>query len=312
MISEHLRYVRPIVVHITGGLGTQLLGLAYYKYLLECGHNVYADLSYFTHNLGWTFLLHRFGYPASYFRLDPRSGIIKHYIRRSKIDPAASLFRLLYLTSRILFDFKDELCPVRLATSLRYLPSLTLAISDEDKSAVNSCFSKLGLSTSPFILVHHRVGDYVDSGVHSVLNLSSIVSSIERLPFAPSYPVLWSSDSELDLQYISNLSPHRTHIVLHERDPIIVHSIFSRASFTFCANSTFSLTSAVLSNSPFIVPRRWFSDSAPLSMLQLEQAISSSCSHSLYLCTSISFYSFVLPFLKPVSCRVFAVFRFHI
>lgn len=250
--------MRRYVVPIDGGLGSQMMQFALYKWLLEEGRYAQLDLSYFLINeadfddVKEAYAFHGlslFKWSLDYFghKLEPQNH--KEQLRLSEGD-FTKLFKVSY--SKLLKDknFLENLFPSRLMEFGDSLSNLGL----EEESLRES------------IVLHIRQGDFLNVSPF-ILTESYFIEAMTYIRDKLQIPirnVLIVSDTEISNKYHPNLvyvlkSSFRAKVkMIRGMDTFLSHEIMRHCRVLVCSNSNFSFTAAMLRNMESIYPSRFY------------------------------------------------------
>ncbi len=244
------------LLYLEGGLGSQLLTYMKFLYLREIGQYPKIDITYFTskslrfHNPDlsiWPYQLHLFGIGLEFFKKHAYSKKLRFY----KVKDNLEFFHenpdfLKFITSSFNFRFPP--------------PS---------ESSTNFLRDKLEIEKSAmFSVMHIRQGDYLKVASYNVplehyLNLCKSLA-----PLMPKNLII-SSDSSLDLIFLRKLKvicdsfSIKVHVLDEESlSSLLIHELMRLADLLITANSTFSLTAALMSkdNSVAFLPIYFYKD----------------------------------------------------
>ncbi|CAN1644190.1 hypothetical protein MCERH3_00034 [Candidatus Nanopelagicaceae bacterium] len=236
-IQKHLGLFHQNLIHIEGGLGSQILGaIAFWNLQEKVGPDkAKCDLTYFTNTSSipglWPYELNRFDLPISDFQ---------KYESKKKTN--------------LLFMKKDFLFPSEI--NLNYWQSSREKYLDKfgfDKYQIQldyKALTKLSLS-EPFGVLHIRRGDYlqVASKIIGIEDYVDILKSIKEL--IPKN-VLIISDSEIspsDRSQFEMTTLREKNVIYLDQphlDNFLIHCIMREAEILVTANSTFSFSAGLL------------------------------------------------------------------
>lgn len=234
--NSRLNFHHDNLIHIEGGLGSQILGAVTFWNLQEkLGlENVRCDLSYFSEyaqsNGLWQYELWRFNLPISEFeKYESRS---KRNLLKAKRD---------FLTHDELTEDYWEMSRSR-----------HLSKFDFDRSAVFAYFKEMTKLEHDelYTAIHIRRGDYLQVA-SKIVNVDEYLQIINSLANLLSEKVLIISDSE-----VSDEEKSKLHKALENReliyldapglDPFNIHCLLREATLLITANSTYSFSAGLL------------------------------------------------------------------
>ena len=243
VVHRKIDFYHKDLVHIEGGLGSQILGaLVFWNLQEKLGNqNVYCDLSYFSEGADkkglWSYQLNRFNLQLSDF---------EKYEKKSKRN-------LLKAKRDFLNDEELSKNYWQLARD-RYKNRFTF-----DSDGIHAYFEDVAQINTyeSYAAVHVRRGDYVQvaSKLIQFEEYFSLISSITKLfPFQ----VVVISDSEVSrenkdkLQHL--LKDNKvTYLDSPEMDSFKLHCLLREAEILITANSTYSFSAGLLGRQGQIV-----------------------------------------------------------
>ena len=224
------------LVHIEGGLGSQILGaITFWNLQEQLGEEkARCDLSYFSDeaqsNGLWTYELGKFNLPISEFKMFESKS--KRNLLKAKRD---------FLTDyELTYDFWEM-------SRSRYLRRF-----DYDRNKVFAYFTEMMELNpdEPFTAIHIRRGDYlqVASKIVTVDDYVKIVRVIRGLVLGK---VIVVSDSEVSDEDKSKLQEaldvsELVFLDAPELDPFNIHCLLREAKLIITANSTYSFSAGLL------------------------------------------------------------------
>jgi hypothetical protein len=224
------------LIHIEGGLGSQILGAVNFWNLQDKLGEEHArcDLSYFSEeaqsNGLWPYELWRFNIPISEFKKFESTS--KRNLLKSKRD---------FLTNDELTQDYWEM------SRLRHLSRFNF-----DRSKIFAYFTEIMefKPEVPFTAIHIRRGDYLQVA-SKIITVDDYVQVVEALPNLLSERVLIISDSEVsdaDKSKLQNALEVSELIYLDKPglDPFNVHCLLREAKLLITSNSTYSFSAGLL------------------------------------------------------------------
>jgi len=224
------------LIHIEGGLGSQILGaITFWNMQEQLGEeNARCDLSYFSEepqsNGLWTYELGKFNLPITEFKTFER--LSKRNLLKAKRD---------FLTGH------ELTCDFWEISRSRYLSKF-----DYDRNRIFAYFTEMTelKPDQPFTAIHIRRGDYlqVASKIVTVDDYIKIVRVIKDLVLGK---VIVVSDSEVSEEDKSKLQKaldvsELIYLDAPELDPFNIHCLLREAKLLITANSTFSFSAGLL------------------------------------------------------------------
>lgn len=239
--SKFLRIYRALnehIVHVDGGLGSQILQYALYSQLKREGKRTSIDLSYFdseSRNEDEWFV--RRPWRLDYFGYSKVEQVAKTRPRLQDED-----FVLLYAKTyrKVLNDtlFMNELFPLKDTYSFKELKPLGITYTQISNS----------------IVVHIRQGDYLTAAsllLNEEFYLNALDVVFKRLG-EQGHNIIFLSDERIDSQRFPNIyrlsrsKSQRFRVIIGGND-FITHNIMRSCKALICSNSTFSFSAAALS-----------------------------------------------------------------
>ena len=239
MLSSFTKYTNSHhadLIHIEGGLGSQILGAVNFWNLQDKlgEENARCDLSYFSEeaqsNGLWPYELWKFNLPISEFKKFESSS--KRDLLKAKRD---------FLTNDELTEDYWEMSRSR-----------HLGRFDFDRKKIFAYFTEITeiKPDVPFTAIHIRRGDYLQVA-SKIVNVDEYLQIINSLANLLSEKVLIISDSEVSDEEKSKLHKaleNRELIYLDapELDPFNIHCLLREATLLITANSTYSFSAGLL------------------------------------------------------------------
>jgi hypothetical protein len=249
-------------VTFTGGMGAQIISAAIYHDLINSGHTVHADMSYFESaphvakegNPGdcsqWGWQLNCFGLKQDSFKV------------------------LNFKQSHNTLILNDGIDKLRFGLEALAKPEIQ-DLFKIGNDLLNSCANMV---QKIYLCVHIRRGDYLNVASHIISDneFLNIISKFRKIYKS----VVVLSDSKLTESFkCAVLEMFDNAEFMDNIDEVKSHVIMRKASSLICSNSQFSLVAAVLnSEGLIIVPKQWFNG----ENRQLEAVINEKCRFQLF------------------------------
>lgn len=242
--------LKSVAIAFQGGLGAQIISAAIYFYLHKRGYKVYADFSYFNHQLHiasigdgrcsqWRYHLDEYGLPMEYFENVSKC---KDSNLVTVVDGPLKV-RL----------FKKAISDPDIK---KYFP----ISKSHQTSNLPEFYGSQSVGANLFLCMHMRRGDYMNSSVHRVIAEDSFLSMAKK--FNKQYTsIVITSDSKLSDKFKSEISKlFTTNFFLDDIlvDELKIHDVMRQAAILVCSNSQFSMTAGALSDGLVFIPTKFF------------------------------------------------------
>ena len=255
-IQHRMGLVEKKLLYLEGGLGSQLLTYMKFLYLREIGQHPKIDITYFTAkslrfrnpdlNI-WPYQLHLFGIGLEFFEKYSYSKKIRLYKVKDNLD--------------FFYENPDFLKFITSSFNFRFPPP--------SESSINFLRNKLEIEKdTTFSVMHIRQGDYLKVASLNI-PLEHYLNLCKSLAQLMPKNLIICSDSSLDLIFLRKLKvicdtfSINIHVLDEESlSSILVHDLMRLADLLITANSTFSLTAALMSkdNSVAFLPIYFYKD----------------------------------------------------
>lgn len=232
----------PTVVKFAGGMGTQIIQAAVYFALREAGEPAFADLQYFATESRMALVGEKGKATHWFWQLD-QYGLMRETFETVRNQNLSDYY--------VLSDGPEMM---ELGLDALQRPEIQRHFLPTDITSLNVPVQ----TSSPFICLHIRRGDYVNVASH-------LVSDDEFLGLAEKFSELLQhavllSDSPFGNDFKRQMNQLFSSVsYLDNLDPYSSHWLMRQAHVLVCSNSTYSLTAAMLNPKGFIVmPKQWF------------------------------------------------------
>ncbi len=224
------------LVHIEGGLGSQILGaITFWNLQDKLGEEkVRCDLSYFSgqaqSNKLWNYELGNFNLPITEFKKFESKG--KHNLLKAKRDFLSD--------EEIIDDYWQK-------SRLKYLSKFYY-----DRSQIFAYFTEMTSlkPDHPFTAIHIRRGDYLQVA-SKIITIDDYIRILDVIKDLISEKVIVVSDSEISDEVKSKLQKtlkgsNLIYLDAPELDPFNTHCLLREAKLLITANSTYSFSAGLL------------------------------------------------------------------
>ena len=239
--SRIIRALRKYGIHIIpidGGLGSQIMQFALYKWLRDNGKRVELDTSYFQHELGKT--VFNWVVQRSW-----QLGKFGHHMDSQNLGTGKRMRDVDFFS--LYGKYFSEIIENKVFLNSLYPLSLEqLAQSSE----------KLGISLSELessVIIHIRQGDYV-TAASLLLKEDYYFEALLKMQdhfYGKSKNIVIVSDEEIDLDRFPNIisrlkSRNKELKTIIGGEALDVHNLMRKSGGLICSNSTFSFSAAML------------------------------------------------------------------
>lgn len=245
-LSWRIKYHRAVRITFTGGLGAQVLSTAIYYHFVERGFHVMADLSYFENS-------YRIAIPGQKGQISIWNWEMECY------GISCNSLELTNVKGMYAPTLRDGILKSSLALEALASPSVRSKFNTIINDEYSLAYRSEKLNSQPYLCVHVRRGDYLNVASHLVSSnmLDNLASKFAGLI----QRVLILSDSPISPDEFRALRKNfqdRIHIIDHDPNPALAHSLMRNAKVLVCSNSQFSLSAGLLSDGLVILPKVWY------------------------------------------------------